>query len=107
MGGGSGSASGTGPAAGLVLEITTAEGRPLPPALKEPLLRCVNLIRPATPFRLILENINGTLFVSDHSPMNELRQSSDFRNCLKIEFHGKIDSKELSLKGFLRSKTSQ
>ncbi len=90
-----------------MLDIANANGSPLPAALKEPILRCVQLIRPATPFRLILENINGTLFVSDHSPQNELRQSSDFRNCLKIEFHGKIDSKELSLKGFLRSKTSQ
>lgn len=109
--GGSGSAGGGSPGTAqggnLVLDIANANGSPLPAALKEPILRCVQLIRPATPFRLILENINGTLFVSDHSPQNELRQSSDFRNCLKIEFHGKIDSKELSLKGFLRSKTSQ
>lgn len=104
--GGSGS-PGTAQGGNLVLDIANANGSPLPAALKEPILRCVQLIRPATPFRLILENINGTLFVSDHSPQNELRQSSDFRNCLKIEFHGKIDSKELSLKGFLRSKTSQ
>lgn len=117
---GSGPATGTGtagtpvssgPSAGssgsLVLDITTAEGRALDPTVKEPILRCIKLIRPATPFRLILDNINGTLFVADQSPMNELRQSSDFRNCLKIEFHGKIESKELSLKGFLRSKTSQ
>ncbi len=116
-GSGTGSATGTGTAvtpsssvgssAGLMLDITTTEGRALDPTVKEPILRCIKLIRPATPFRLILENINGTLFVADHSPMNELRQNSDFRNCLKIEFHGKIESKELSLKGFLRSKTSQ
>lgn len=108
--GGSGGTPGgqsSGQGGSLVLDITLLDGKALAPTLKEPILRCVQLIRPATPFRLILENINGTLFVSDHSPMNELRQSSDFRNCLKIEFHGKIDSKELSLKGFLRSKTSQ
>jgi len=85
----------------------TVDGKPLPADVKGPILRCIRLIRPATPFRLILQDINGTLFVADQSPPNELKQSSDFRNCLKTDSHGKIEAKELSLKGFLRPKTSQ
>ena len=97
----------TAPAAGYELDISTVDGKPLPADVKGPILRCIKLIRPATPFRLILQDINGTLFVADQSPPNELKQSSDFRNCLKTDSHGKIESKELSLKGFLRPKTSQ
>lgn len=97
----------TPPAAGYELDISTVDGKPLPADVKGPILRCIRLIRPATPFRLILQDINGTLFVADQSPPNELKQSSDFRNCLKTDSHGKIEAKELSLKGFLRPKTSQ
>ena len=88
------------------IDIAAADGGSLPAGAKEPILGCIRMIRPATPFRVVLENINGMLYVSERSPQNELRQSTDFRNCLKTEFHGKIEAKELSLKGFLRSKTS-
>ena len=95
------------PGPGQVIDISPVDGKPLAASIKDPILRCVRMIHPATPFRLVLQDINGTLFVADHSPPNELKQSTDFRNCLKTEFRGKIDAKELSLKGFLRSKTSQ
>jgi serine/threonine protein kinase len=98
---------GVSPAAGYEIDISAVDGKPLAPEVKAPILRCIKLIRPSTPFRLILQDIGGTLYVADQSPQNELKQSSDFRNCLRTDFRGKIEAKELSLKGFLRPKTSQ
>lgn len=100
---GPGTPSGT----GFELDISLPDGKPLAPNIKAPILYCIRLIRPSTPFRLILQDIGGTLYVANQSPPNELKQSSDFRNCLRTEFHGKIEPKELSLKGFLRPKSSQ
>ncbi|MBL9003522.1 MAG: protein kinase [Myxococcales bacterium] len=94
-------------ASGYEIDITTLDGKPITASIKAPILHCIRLIRPVTPFRLILQDIGGRLYVADQSPPNELKQSTDFRDCLKTDFHGKIDAKELSLKGFLRPKTSQ
>ena len=94
-------------ASGYEIDITTLDGKPIAASIKAPILHCIRLIRPVTPFRLILQDIGGRLYVADQSPPNELKQSTDFRDCLKTDFHGKIDAKELSLKGFLRPKTSQ
>lgn len=98
---------GTPSGTGFELDISLLDGKPLASSIKAPILYCIRLIRPSTPFRLILQDIGGTLYVANQSPPNELKQSSDFRNCLRTEFHGKIEPKELSLKGFLRPKSSQ
>lgn len=85
------------------IQITT-DGPPLSDHHLNRIRYCVKLIRPRPPFTAILEPFRGTLFVSQRSATPELRESNDFRNCLKNEVQGNIEAKDVYVKGILKGK---
>lgn len=87
------------------IQITT-DGPPLSAAHLERVKYCVLLVRPRPPFSVVLEPFRSTLFVSSNSATAELRESNDFRNCLKNEVQGNIEAKDVYVKGILRGKTA-
>jgi hypothetical protein len=87
------------------IQVTT-DGPPLSDQHLDRVKYCIRLVRPHPPFSAILEPFRGTLFVSQRTPTPELRESSDFRNCLKNEVQGNIEAKDVYVKGILRGKTS-
>lgn len=87
----------------LDIQITT-DGPPLSDRHLDRIRYCVKLVRPRPPFTAILEPFRGTLFVSSRSASPELRESTDFRNCLKNEVQGNIEAKDVYVKGNLKGK---
>lgn len=87
----------------LDIQITT-DGPPLSDQHLDRIRYCVKLVRPRPPFTAILEPFRGTVFVSQRTPSPELRESSDFRNCLKNEVQGNIEAKDVYVKGNLKGK---
>jgi hypothetical protein len=84
----------------------TATGAQLVPRDSSRIKYCLGLIHPRPPFTVVLENINGTLYVADRTTSADIRLSNDFRNCLKNEVRGNIALKDVYIKGTLRGKTA-
>jgi hypothetical protein len=85
------------------LRVTT-DGPPLSPVHVGRIKYCLGLIHPRAPFTVVLENINGTLYVGERTSSPDIRLSNDFRNCLKNEVRGNIDPKDVYIKGLLKGK---
>lgn len=82
----------------------TPVGGELLPEQQAQLRRCVNVVTPRAPFRAVLQNLEGVLYVSPQSPANPVSLSDDFRNCVKERVKGNIEAKVVSIQGHLVSK---
>lgn len=91
----------TGPS--LRFTFATETGQAPSPALSAAILGCLRLFSLKTPFRLVLDNVSGRLYVSERTTSPELRYSTDFRDCLRTNVQGTISAKELYVKGQLPS----
>lgn len=100
-------APGTPPAAGTVaaggaggplkLAFSGPEVEALTEAQRSDLTSCVKMISPRLPFNILLQNINGILYVDPNHTSPELSTSQDFRDCLKQRVKGKIVPKVLNI----------
>jgi serine/threonine-protein kinase len=84
----------------------TSPGAQLSPHNIERIKYCLSLIHARPPFTVVLENINGTLYVADRTSSAEIKLSNDFRNCLKNEVRGNIDLRDVYIKGIPRGKVT-
>jgi serine/threonine protein kinase len=85
------------------VQITT-DGPPLSARHLDRIRYCIRLVRPRPPFQAVLEPFRGTLLVSPRTQSLELRESTDFRNCLKNEVQGNIEAKDVYVKGIPKVK---
>ena len=70
------------------------------------LTSCVKMISPRLPFTILLQNINGTLYVDPNHTSPELSTSQDFRDCLKQRVKGKIVPKVLNITKMSKGKAA-
>ncbi len=82
----------------------TTDGPPLSSGHTQRIKYCLQLIHPRPPFAVVLENINGLLYVSERTLSPEIKLSSDFRNCLKNEVQGAMAAKDVYIKGMLKGR---
>lgn len=88
------------------VDVTSQDGK-LSPAQENGLRTCLRLVRkPPLPYRVVLENIGGTLYVSPRGTTDEFQTSSDFRDCLKLRISGIVIPKVVTLSGKAKGKTS-
>lgn len=88
------------------IDVTSQEGKLLP-AQENGLRMCLRLVRkPTLPYRVVLENIGGTLYVSPRGTADAFQTSSDFRDCLKLRISGIVIPKVVTLSGKAKGKTS-
>lgn len=88
------------------IDVMSQDGKLLP-AQENGLRTCLRLVRrPPLPYRVVLENIGGTLYVSPRGTTDEFQTSSDFRDCLKLRISGIVIPKVVTLSGKAKGKTS-
>lgn len=94
------------PAASVQVDVSSQDGKLT--AVQESKLRaCLRLVRrPAPPYRVVLENISGTLYVSPRGTSDEYQTSSDFRDCLKLQISGIVIPKVVTITGKAKVKTT-
>lgn len=94
------------PPATILVELSSQDGK-LSAAQEGKLRACLRLVRrPAPPYRVVLENITGTLYVSPRGTSDEFLTSSDFRDCLKLQISGMIVPKVVTISGKVKGKTT-
>jgi hypothetical protein len=88
------------------IDVMSQDGKLLP-AQENGLRTCLRLVRrPPLPYRVVLENIGGTLYVSPRGTADEFQTSSDFRDCLKLRISGIVIPKVVTLSGKAKGKTT-
>jgi serine/threonine protein kinase len=88
------------------IEVSSQEGK-LSSAQEAKLRACLRLVRRAElPYRVVLENITGTLYVSPRGTSDEFLTSRDFRDCLKLQISGMIIPKVVTISGKAKGKTT-
>lgn len=105
---------GTSPPAGAVggstvqlkLAFTGPESEALTETQRSELTSCVKMISPRLPFNILLQNINGILYVDPNHTSPELSTSQDFRDCLKQRVKGKIVPKVLNITKMSKGKAA-
>ncbi|HRI49621.1 MAG TPA: hypothetical protein PLW65_05520 [Pseudomonadota bacterium] len=93
----------TGP---LKLAFSGPESEALTETQRSELTSCVKMISPRLPFTILLQNINGTLYVDPNHTSPELSTSQDFRDCLKQRVKGKIVPKVLNITKMSKGKAA-
>ena len=88
------------------VEVSSQEGK-LSSAQEAKLRACLRLVRRAElPYRVVLGNITGTLYVSPRGTSDEFLTSRDFRDCLKLQISGMIIPKVVTISGKAKGKTT-
>lgn len=94
------------PAVFTQVEVSSQDGK-LSGAQDSGLRTCVRQVRrPSLPYRVVLENIGGTLYVSPNGTSDEFLTSSDFRDCLKFRISGIVIPKVVTISGKAKGKSS-
>ncbi len=88
------------------VDISSQDGK-LTSVQEGKLRACLRLVRrPAPPYRVVLENISGTLYVSPRGTSDEYQMSRDFRDCLKLQISGIVIPKVVTITGKTKVKTT-
>lgn len=88
------------------VEIAGQDGK-LAAAQDSGLRTCLRQVhRPSLPYRVVLENIGGTLYVSPRGTSDEFLTSSDFRDCLKFRISGIVIPKVVTISGKAKGKST-
>ena len=83
----------------LDVSIDREDGGALTNEQRDNVKSCLRMVKPRPPVSVLLENINGMLYVSPRSPEHEILGSGDFRDCLKLRVQGKIATRSVLIKG--------
>ncbi len=90
----------------IQVDISSQDGK-LTSVQETKLRACLRLVRrPTPPYRVVLENISGTLYVSPRGTTDEYQMSSDFRDCLKLQISGIVIPKVVTITGKAKVKTT-
>lgn len=95
-----------GSAGPLKLAFSGPESEALTETQRSELTSCVKMISPRLPFTILLQNINGILYVDPNHTSPELSTSQDFRDCLKQRVKGKIVPKVLNITKMSKGKAA-
>lgn len=88
------------------VEVVAHDGK-LTEQQEDKLRGCLRLVlRPAVPYRIVLQNINGKLLVETNHTSAEFQMSRDFRDCLKLQISGIVSPKVVTISGKPKEKTT-
>jgi hypothetical protein len=96
------------PPAGVLLPLSFGgvDVDQLTPEQRAELTSCVRMISPRPPYRIVLQNIAGVLYVDSNHTSEHVSSSQDFRDCLKLRVRGKITPKVLTMTRMIKGKAS-